>query len=177
MDINYSTLKTNFTKAPNELIVDTNLSDKDIRVWLYMFSRPPQWDFSAKRIGEAIGCQPSSVKMSLNRLIEFGYLERTKRPHTRRNDYFFSAPTRSPDTEKTKKAKADENKAAIEAKLRSFTNDNMPEAKLKELSQISNTPVEELRHGIKALGLPDIIKHITARLERTNSTQADGADF
>ena len=84
-----SEIDQNFTPVPNELFA-SELSVTAKLVWAYMFSKPSTWDFSSKRIGEALGLSAVTVKKVLNELIEGEWLIRYE--NGRRSRYVFLVP-------------------------------------------------------------------------------------
>lgn len=69
---------------------DCELSAAAKGVWAYMRSRPHGWDFSAERVGVAMGLAKKTVLKYMKEMEEFGYL-RGLRVKGRRMQYSLSA--------------------------------------------------------------------------------------
>lgn len=68
-----------FTQIKNEVANDTRLSFKARGIFLYIFSKPDDWEFSVDRIaGKSDKDGFKAVNEGVKELEEFGYLERTK---------------------------------------------------------------------------------------------------
>jgi len=72
-------LKDNFTQIPNEVIIDKRLSDKALRVYLYIASKPTGWNvFNADVMKSLDIKQKSTIANIWKQLDELGYISRVK---------------------------------------------------------------------------------------------------
>lgn len=76
----------NFTQVPNEAVRDKNLSWKAKWLYLYLWSKPDGWDFSAERIAPESSDGLRATKTWLQELEQFWYISR-ERQKTGKVDY------------------------------------------------------------------------------------------
>ena len=69
---------TGFTQCPNHIIYDPNLSMKAKLMWIYLYSKPVNYQFSFDRIAKDMREGESTVKSTLKELETYGLLERNK---------------------------------------------------------------------------------------------------
>ena len=74
-----NTFRDNFTKVPNSIVNDTNVSDKALGLFTYMASKPDNWTFSINGIVSQRKSSRTQVLSTLKELIQLGYLVKTKR--------------------------------------------------------------------------------------------------
>jgi hypothetical protein len=67
-----------FTQAPNDIVQDKDLSFKARGLWVYLESKPDNWNFSLKRISEESTDGIDSVRSGIHELEKVGLLLREK---------------------------------------------------------------------------------------------------
>jgi len=81
----------NFTKIKNTLIIDPELKDNDFRVLSYILTKPDFWVINPTEITRALSRSRNTVYASINRLIDLGYMKRTKTQTKKGFDYEYWA--------------------------------------------------------------------------------------
>jgi len=72
-------IKDNFTQIPNSVIIDKNLTDKALRVYLYIASKPTGWNVFNADVQKALEIKQSSTIANIWKLLEeLGYISRIK---------------------------------------------------------------------------------------------------
>lgn len=66
----------NYTQVGNDIVNDKNLSLKAKGLFLYLLSKPDDWDFSALKIGYQNKDEKASINSGLHELEDFGLLHR-----------------------------------------------------------------------------------------------------
>lgn len=90
MSILSKSFKCNFTQVPNEIINDKNVSLKAKGLYLYMVSKPDNWDFSFKGMSSQLLESISAINRIIDELIKCGYLQKINRRNGKlvlTNDY------------------------------------------------------------------------------------------
>ena len=82
-------MDANMTPTPNALL-SSEMSASAKLVWIHMFSKPHGWDFSAERVGDALGLSEKFVRNCINELIDEEWLIRFF--EGRRSRYVFLVP-------------------------------------------------------------------------------------
>lgn len=70
--------KCNFTQVPNEIINDKNVSLKAKGLYLYMVSKPDDWEFSYRGMASQLKEGIDSILSTIDELIKLGYMEKIK---------------------------------------------------------------------------------------------------
>jgi hypothetical protein len=78
MSILKKSFKINFTQVPNEIINDKNVSLKAKGLYLYMVSKPDNWEFSFKGMSTQLLESIPAIMKIIDELIKFGYMEKIK---------------------------------------------------------------------------------------------------
>ncbi|MBS4067964.1 MAG: helix-turn-helix domain-containing protein [Sulfurimonas sp.] len=78
MSILSKSFKCNFTQVPNEIINDKNVSLKAKGLYLYMVSKPDNWEFSLNGLTSQLQESKPAILRILDELIKCGYLEKIK---------------------------------------------------------------------------------------------------
>lgn|SRR5574344_1599221 len=81
MSINNS-LKKNFSIVPNELILDRNISPKARFLFVWMASKPDDWNFYMDNMSKESGLSPDVVRKCIKELIKRGWLYQGKQKNT-----------------------------------------------------------------------------------------------
>lgn len=72
-------VKDRFTQIPNEVITDIRLTDKALRVFLYLASKPTGWNIFNADVQKSLGIkQKSTIANIWKQLDELGYISRIK---------------------------------------------------------------------------------------------------
>ncbi len=99
MSILKKSFKISFTQVPNEIINDINVSLKAKGLYLYMVSKPDNWEFSLLGMVSQLKEGKTALLAIMNELIKFGYMEKIKNRVNGRqsvNDYILHLePTKS----------------------------------------------------------------------------------
>ena len=72
-------LTSNFTIVPNEIVNDSRLSMKAKSIFLYLLSKPDDWDFYIQNIADSCTDGKNAIQTGLKELEEHGYLMRKKK--------------------------------------------------------------------------------------------------
>jgi len=72
-------IKDNYTRVPNEIVNDKRLTWKARGIFLYLMSKPDDWQFYVDEIGQWATDGKTALNTGLKELEEFGYLLRKKR--------------------------------------------------------------------------------------------------
>jgi hypothetical protein len=78
MSILSKSFKCNFTQVPNEIINDKNVSLKAKGLYLYMVSKPDNWEFSLNGLTSQLKECKDSIIVIINELVKCGYLQKIK---------------------------------------------------------------------------------------------------
>ena len=71
-----------FTKVPNEIITDLEISAPALRVYCYLCSKPTGWKVINADIQKQLGIgKPHTLAKYFNELMKAGWLSRTVRKH------------------------------------------------------------------------------------------------
>ena len=70
--------KENFSVIPNEIIIHPNLTNNAKLVWIYLKSKPNNWNVQIKDIQSNLGIGKNSVYNALNNLIDNQLMTRSK---------------------------------------------------------------------------------------------------
>lgn len=76
MSILQKSFKINFTQVPNEIINDKNVSLKAKGLFLYMVSKPDNWEFSYRGMASQLKEGVDSILSTICELIKYGYLQK-----------------------------------------------------------------------------------------------------
>lgn len=82
--------KVDFTQVPNQIINDKNVSLKAKGLYLFMLSKPDNWDFSLNGMASQLKESKPAILRIIDELLSFGYLEKIKRREANKqacNDY------------------------------------------------------------------------------------------
>ncbi|ADV46450.1 hypothetical protein [Nitratifractor salsuginis] len=72
-------LRSDYTHIPNEIITDPNVTDKALRIYCYMMSKPDRWNFYRDDIKKQVGIKTNeAVAKALKCLIDAGWITRSK---------------------------------------------------------------------------------------------------
>jgi hypothetical protein len=72
-------IKDNYTQIPNNIIIDNRLSDKALRVYLYIASKPTGWNVFNYDVMKSLNIkQKSTIANIWKQLDELGYISRVK---------------------------------------------------------------------------------------------------
>ena len=71
--------KKYFTQIPNELIRNSNISDRARFLYCYMSSMSENWEFYQGKMAKDLGYSKDTLRKYLDELISTGYLKRTQR--------------------------------------------------------------------------------------------------
>jgi hypothetical protein len=86
--------ETGFTQIKNEVANDERLSWKARGIFLYIFSKPDDWDFSVERISRKSKKDGfKATNAGIKELEDCGYLERKKMPNGRKEWHIRFEPT------------------------------------------------------------------------------------
>jgi len=96
-------LKDNFTIIPNDLIIDTSVSDRARFIFCLLASKPDDWVFYNKALAKELNYSVDTLRKYINELIRKGWLEKIEYPF-KANDYILKA-TNSTASEKTRHGK------------------------------------------------------------------------
>lgn len=92
--------KSNFTVVSNEILRDPKISLKAIGIYVFMMSKPDNWNFTINSISKQVKDGTDSVSTALNELKKAGYLMYTKhKDGTGTYELFTRAKTENPDIE------------------------------------------------------------------------------
>jgi hypothetical protein len=72
-------LKENFTQVPNQLIEDPNLSWKAKGIYLYLISKPTDWEFYMNHLKKQSTDGVTALRAGIKELEDAGYLVREKK--------------------------------------------------------------------------------------------------
>ncbi len=75
----------NYTQVHNSVVNCSELSAKAKGIYLYLYSKPDDWNFSEKRIADDFTDGKHSINGAIKELIKVGLLERTRIAPTRDN--------------------------------------------------------------------------------------------
>lgn len=78
MSILSKSFKCNFTQVPNEIINDKNVSLKAKGLYLYMVSKPDNWEFSLSGMEIQLQESKPAILRIIDELIKCGYMEKIK---------------------------------------------------------------------------------------------------
>lgn len=78
-----------FTQIANEVINDSRLSAKAKGVYVYLFSKPDNWQFSSDRMQNDFSDGKRAILSALSELEKFGYLSR-KRLQSGKMEYYLA---------------------------------------------------------------------------------------
>lgn len=78
MSVLSKSFKCNFTQVPNEIINDKNVSLKAKGLYLYMVSKPDNWDFSFKGMSSQLLESIPTIMNIIDELVKFGYMQKIK---------------------------------------------------------------------------------------------------
>jgi biotin operon repressor len=78
--------KRGWVAVPNCMIADKSIGHNELRVWIYVKSRPRGWDFSAERIAKSLSISRATAKRLVRELESKGFLMRRKK-RGRKMDY------------------------------------------------------------------------------------------
>ena len=78
MSILKKSFRIDFTQVPNVIINDSKVSLKAKGLYLYMISKPDNWQFSLKGMQTQLKESRNSILSTINELIKLGYLEKIK---------------------------------------------------------------------------------------------------
>ena len=73
-----NTIKDNFTRVPNEVVNDSNLSAKAKGIFLYLISKPDDWNFYVDQITTAFSDGKTAIQSGIKELEKSGYLVRRR---------------------------------------------------------------------------------------------------
>ena len=89
-------LTSNFTIVPNEIVNDSRLSMKAKSIFLYLLSKPDDWDFYIQNIADSCTDGKNAIQTGLKELEEYGYLLRKKKVNDKKRfigwDYIMKLP-------------------------------------------------------------------------------------
>ena len=78
-----------FTQIPNDLIRNSNISDRARFLYCYMSSMAEEWQFYQSKMAKDLGYSKDTLRKYLDELVSTGYLKRTqKRSELGRFDSF-----------------------------------------------------------------------------------------
>jgi len=78
MSILKKSFRIDFTQVPNFIINDSKASLKAKGLYLYMISKPDNWQFSLKGMQTQLKESKTTILRVLDELIKLGYLEKIK---------------------------------------------------------------------------------------------------
>lgn len=78
MSILRKSFKINFTQVPNEIINDKNVSLKAKGLYLYMVSKPDNWEFSFKGMSSQLLESIPAIMRIIDELVKYGYMQKIK---------------------------------------------------------------------------------------------------
>jgi len=79
-------IRENFTIIPNELINDDELSDRAKFVFVYMASKPDEWDFLNKNLSKSLKYTIKTLRKYIKELCDSGWI--TKYQQSKKNGVF-----------------------------------------------------------------------------------------
>ena len=167
---------TGFTQCPNHIIYDPNLSMKAKLMWIYLYSKPKEYQFSFDRIAKDMKEGESTVKSTLKELETYGLLER-KKLKTGRIVYnlFFKPKVKSLTLGQKPKVKKAKVQKSLGGKSNPISNtdiynntDNINKTdrkplKKKKFTQYPFSYVEEMTQGKHSEDIAYIAKHYSVR--------------
>ena len=121
-------LKQQYSQIPNELITDLSLSNGALRVLLYLFTKPDEWNIYNKDIQKQLNISDKTLAKYWKELLASRWLRRTKRPPSDgkfAGGYLYQIGNFSISEESSEKEKSSEhsNNKPINKKLTSFSAD------------------------------------------------------
>ena len=78
-------LKRDYSQIPNELIIDMSISHGALRVLLYLFTKPDNWNVYNKDIQKQLNISDKTLAKYWKELLASKWLRRTKRPPSDKN--------------------------------------------------------------------------------------------
>lgn len=78
MSILIESFKSDFTQVPNHIISDSNVSLKAKGLYLYMVSKPDNWEFSFAGMTSQLLESKETIGKIINELILIGYMDKIK---------------------------------------------------------------------------------------------------
>jgi hypothetical protein len=128
-----------FTQIKNEVANDKNLSWKARGIFLYIFSKPDDWDFSIERVSQDSTDGIDSTRSAVKELERAGYLKRRKLGDRRMEWFISHKPTlENPmltTREKANKGKSQQGKTATVSNKELKTNKELTTNKEGSLSK------------------------------------------
>lgn len=73
-----NTIKNNYTIIPNELINDTNLSDRARFLFITLASKPDDWEFYNNNLAKTVGYSIETLRNYMKQLITSGWLTKVQ---------------------------------------------------------------------------------------------------
>ena len=70
--------KSNYTKVPNEIINDAELTSIEFRIWILINSKFNNWVFSIRSIAKQLNINHNTIQRAIISMINKGYLDRRK---------------------------------------------------------------------------------------------------
>ncbi len=67
-------IKSLFCNIPVSVIRNTDLSDGDFRLLIYLYSLPENWKINRENLGQRLGCNKRNIEKKIKSLREKGYL-------------------------------------------------------------------------------------------------------
>ena len=81
-------VRRDFTIIPNALINDDNLTDRARFLFVYMASKPEDWDFYQVPLAKKLGYSIDTLRKYISELLESGWMERQERREGGKFDSF-----------------------------------------------------------------------------------------
>lgn len=140
-------LKSKYSQIPNELITDLSLCHGSLRVLLYLFTKPDDWNVYNKDICKQLSISEQTLTKYWKELLASKWLRREKRPPTDNSlagGYIYHIGTFSISIESTEKVKSIEhsnnkpiNKQETNSEYNYFISDLKSKVKIK--TKVSST--------------------------------------
>ena len=90
MAILKSQIKNKYTTIPNSVIQNTELSDGDFRLLVYLYSLPDGWKINQTYLGQKLGCNRNNINTKIRRIKEADFLEIVRsKPNDKDTDYIY----------------------------------------------------------------------------------------
>lgn len=151
----------NYTSVANDIINDDRLSLKAKGLYLYLVSKPDNWNFSARLIATQNNDQKASINSALHELENFGLLVRVPCQGGYDYDLFDKIKVTLPKIGKVKNhSHFTENRQSTLPKIHSFENrqsisNKEPKVKREERDNDFNPP--SLSHALDVVDLNDYL--------------------
>ena len=69
-------IRENFSQIPNSLILDSNIKYQARFLFVWMASKPDDWDFFMGNIVKELGITEETIRKYMKELIEWGWIEK-----------------------------------------------------------------------------------------------------